>query len=165
MGSYLSIPFVSRKVIQLEPAKAVINGVEVSATVTSAETVEKMPLTPVSEEPKDEVKEEIKEEALPKVAEPKVAEALPEALPEAAKAFPEALPKVAEALPEAAKSLPKDDPMVVDFPPVNLKIQIPEDPLPDLSSGTVDRIPEFQGNTAPSHAMKKYNRRHRKHQN
>ena len=143
MGSYLSIPFVSRKVIQLEPAKAVINGVEVSATVTSAETVEKMPLTPVSEEPKDEVKEEIKEEALPKVAEP----------------------KVAEALPEAAKALPKDDPMVVDFPPVNLKIQIPEDPLPDLSSGTIDRIPEFQGNTAPSHAMKKYNRRHRKHQN
>jgi len=141
MGSYLSIPFVSRKVIQLEPAKAVINGVEVSATVISAETVEKMPLTPVSEESKDEVKEEIKEEALPKVAESKVAES-----------------KVAEAL-------PKDDPMVVDFPPVNLKIEIPEEPLPDLSSGTADRIPEFQGNTDPSHAMKKYNRRHRKHKN
>lgn len=155
MGSYLSIPFVSRKVIQLEPAKAVINGVEVSATVTSAETVEKMPLTPVSEEPKDEVKEEIKEEALPKVVEPKVVE------PKVA----EALPEAAKALPKVAEALPKDDPMVVDFPPVNLKINIPEDPLPDLSSGTVDRIPEFQGNTAPSHAMKKYNRRHRKHQN
>ena len=136
MGSYLSIPFVSRKIVQLEQVKPVINGVEVSATVTSVETVDKMPLTPVHEESKEDMKEEVNvAEALPKV-EPKVAEALP-----------------------------KDDPMVVDFPPVNLNIEIPVDPLPDLSSGAVDRIPEFQGNTAPSHAMKKYNRRHRKHQN
>jgi hypothetical protein len=139
MGTYLSIPFVSRKVVQLEQVKPVINGVEVSATVTSKETVDKMPLTPVHEESKEDMKEEVK--------------------------VAEALPKVAEALPKVAEALPKDDPMVVDFPPVNLKIKIPEDPLPDLSSGAVDRIPEFQGNTAPSHAMKKYNRRHRKHQN
>jgi len=146
MGSYLSIPFVSRKIVQLEQVKPVINGVEVSSTVTSKETVEKMPLTPVHEESNEDMKEEVKvAEALLKVA--------------------EALPKVAEALPKVAEALPKDDPMVVDFPPVNLKIKIPEDPLPDLSSGAVDRIPEFQGNTAPSHAMKKYNRRHRKHQN
>ena len=132
MGSYLSIPFVSRKIVQLEQVKPVINGVEVSATVTSVETVDKMPLTPVHEESKEDMKEEV---------------------------------KVAEALPKVAEALPKDDPMVVDFPPVNLNIEIPVDPLPDLSSGAVDRIPEFQGNTAPSHAMKKYNRRHRKHQN
>ena len=139
MGSYLSIPFVSRKIVQLEQVKPVINGVEVSATVTSVETVDKMPLTPVHEESKEDMKEEVK--------------------------VAEALPKVAEALPKVAEALPKDDPMVVDFPPVNLNIEIPVDPLPDLSSGAVDRIPEFQGNTAPSHAMKKYNRRHRKHQN
>ena len=139
MGSYLSIPFVSRKIVQLEQVKPVINGVEVSATVTSVETVDKMPLTPVHEESKEDMKEEVNEKKVE--------------------------PKVAEALPKVAEALPKDDPMVVDFPPVNLNIEIPVDPLPDLSSGAVDRIPEFQGNTAPSHAMKKYNRRHRKHQN
>jgi hypothetical protein len=129
MGTYLSIPFVSRKVVQLEQVKPVINGVEVSATVTSTATVERIPLTPVHEESKDDTKEEVKEEKV----EPKVT--------------------------------PKDDPMIVDFPPVNLKIEIPEEPLPDLSSGSVDRIPEFQGNTDSSHAIKKYNRRHRKHKN
>ena len=139
MGSYLSIPFVSRKIVQLEQVKPVINGVEVPSTVTSKETVEKMPLTPVHEESKEDMKEEVNEKKVE--------------------------PKVAEALPKVADALPKDDPMVVDFPPVNLNIEIPVDPLPDLSSGAVDRIPEFQGNTAPSHAMKKYNRRHRKHQN
>jgi hypothetical protein len=129
MGTYLSIPFVSRKVVQLEQVKPVINGVEVSATVTSTATVERIPLTPVHEESKDDTKEEVKDEKV----EPKVE--------------------------------PKDDPMIVDFPPVNLKIEIPEEPLPDLSSGSVDRIPEFQGNTDSSHAIKKYNRRHRKHKN
>ena len=129
MGTYLSIPFVSRKVVQLEQVKPVINGVEVSATVTSTATVERIPLTPVHEESKDDTKEEVKEEKV----EPKVT--------------------------------PKDDPMIVDFPPVNLKIEIPQEPLPDLSSGSVDRIPEFQGNTDSSHAIKKYNRRHRKHKN
>jgi len=132
MGTYLSIPFVSRKVVQLEQVKPVINGVEVSATVTSTATVERIPLTPVHEESKDDTIEEVKEEKV----EPKVAEVEP-----------------------------KDDPMIVDFPPVNLKIEIPEEPLPDLSSGSVDRIPEFQGNTDSSHAIKKYNRRHRKHKN
>ena len=133
MGTYLSIPFVSRKVVQLEQVKPVINGVEVSTTVTSTATVERIPLTPVHEESNDDTKEEVKEEKV----EPKVT------------------PKVE----------PKDDPMIVDFPPVNLKIEIPEEPLPDLSSGSVDRIPEFQGNTDSSHAIKKYNRRHRKHKN
>ena len=142
MGTYLSIPFASRKVVRVEPSKQE-NVVKKETDVpvdNSIEVIHSLPLSPIKEEPpveekKEEAKEEVKEEAKEEVKE--------------------------EA--EEKKEEVKDDPMEVDVPVINtLRIQVPV----DLSSEYTDRIPEFRNNSnSSSHAIKKYNRRHRKHNN
>jgi len=75
MGTYLSIPMVSRKVVHLEPAKQEVT-YEDGIVVLGSSIIEKMPMTPIHEEenlceaiPAEEVKpvEEAKsvEEAKP----------------------------------------------------------------------------------------------------
>ena len=132
MGTYLSIPYVSRKVVQLEQGKPVMEAhTEVAAhTEVKEKAAEETPsseeVTVIKDEnevPKEEKKEDKK---------------------------------------EATKEL-------VDFPPVNLSIVIPTEPsheeiAAEPPKGPVARIPEFQSNmNSESHAIKKFNRRHRKH--
>jgi len=129
MGTYLSIPYVSRKVVHLEPVKPIVLDLENTVTVIEAE---ERSLTPIVEEVKEEAKEEPVVELKEEKVEPKV--------------------EVKE---------------IVDFPPVNLKIIIPvettHDVVPESPKQSVARIPEFVPNTtSESHAVKKYNRRHRK---
>jgi len=142
MGTYLSIPFASRKVVRVEPSKQenVVKKETDAPVDNSIEVIHSLPLSPIKEEPPvEEKKEEAKEEAKEEVKE--------EAKEEA----------------EEKKEEVKDDPMEVDVPVINtLRIQVPV----DLSSEYTDRIPEFRNNSnSSSHAIKKYNRRHRKHNN
>jgi len=62
MGTYLSIPYVSRKVVHLEPVKPIALDLENTVTVIE---IEKRSLTPILEEVKEELIVEPKEE--PKV--------------------------------------------------------------------------------------------------
>ena len=112
MGSYVSIPFVSRKVVQLEPAKKK----QQEDVVTSAEK-EEVEVVEVEVEEKEEKKEE---------------------------------------------KVWNEDPMDVVLS--KLTIQIPEEsPLSVAPLAPAARVPEFRGTTdSESHAMKKFNRRHRK---
>jgi len=150
MGTYLSIPFASRKVVRVEPSKQenVVKKETDAPVDNSIEVIHSLPLSPIKEEPPVEEK---KEEAKEEVKEEKKEEAKEEAKEEVK----------AEA--EEKKEEVKDDPMEVDVPVINtLRIQVPV----DLSSEYTDRIPEFRNNSnSSSHAIKKYNRRHRKHNN
>ena len=128
MGTYISIPYVSRKVVHLEPVKPIAVDLENTITVIEAE---KQPLAPIVEEVKEELKEEPKEALMVEVKE----------------------------------ELPQNE--VVNFPPLNMKIMIPvettQEIVPEPTTGPVARIPEFIPNmNSESHAVKKFNRRHRK---
>jgi flagellar biosynthesis/type III secretory pathway protein FliH len=176
MGTYLSIPFASRKVVRVEPSKQenVVKKETDAPVDNSIEVIHSLPLSPIKEEPpveeppveeppveekkeeaKEEVKEEKKEEAKEEVKEEKKEEAKEEAKEE--------VKEEVKAEAEEKKEEVKDDPMEVDVPVINtLRIQVPV----DLSSEYTDRIPEFRNNSnSSSHAIKKYNRRHRKHNN
>ena len=146
MGTYLSIPFVSRKVIQIEPGKPVLSSGKGEAFVNQdvVNDVEKMPMTPIAED-----KEDIKE---------------------AIEIIKDTVEKAVEKAEVAKEVEKKEEEMIIS----NLRINIPADDVPEpvVSNPVVDeskveaRLPEFAGNiNSSSHAIKKFNRRHRKHQN
>ena len=129
MGAYLSIPYVSRKVVQLEQGK------------------------PEVKEENVEVIEEVIEEVSPMML-----------------TIPETIPDLSSTIEDEVKTKRPSTPVmshkeIVDFPP-KLTILIPESIVeaPHDRESPVARIPEFQGNTnSESLAIKKFNRRHRKH--
>ena len=135
MGTYISIPYVTRRSVHVEQSKPV--------TVQTTK-VDSIPEEEPKEEPKVEVKEEKKEE--PKVEEPKVEE-----------------PKVEE--PKAKNVIVEAEVVIPELLPKQLSVTIPSES--EVASGLSEqapRIPEFRGNmNSESHAIKKFNRRHRKH--
>ena len=147
MGTYISIPYVTRRSVSVEPSKPITKDstTDVDALLKverdKVEQVKEDINDDVKEEPKDAVKEEVKEEPTVK-EEPKV-EAKNEVI-DAEVVIPELLPK-------------------------RLSVTIPSEsnvaPEPSEKAIEVQRIPEFRGNmNSESHAIKKFNRRHRKHQ-
>ena len=149
MGTYISIPYVTRRSVYVEQSKPVTANTttEVEALL-KAEPLKEDVKDVVKEEPKEDVKEEPKEEVKIEAKEDVKEEPKVEAknvVIEAEKVIPELLPKR-----------------------LSIKIPSESDVLPDPSEKAVEvqRIPEFRGNmNSESHAIKKFNRRHRKHQN
>jgi len=174
MGTYLSIPFTSRKVLQVEPSpKAAVKRddlevkdgewvaggkdpadanplteeiiADLSRPLTPYEIDEisqktNMPMSPIHEEPKEETKEEDN----PKLW---VEESLCE------KELTDSMELIRSAMNHVALDVPYKE-EVVDKMEV-----IAEEPKVDAP-----RVPEFQPNVnSASHAIKKFNRRHRKH--
>jgi hypothetical protein len=138
MGTYISIPYVTRRSVRVEPSKPDVTVDTIAEPLVCEKEVKEEPKDDVKEEPKDEPKDDVKEE--PKE---EYKEELKNVVVEAEQIIPELLPK-------------------------RLSITIPSesDVLPDPSEKAVEvqRIPEFQGNmNSASHAIKKFNRRHRKH--
>lgn len=139
MGTYISIPYVTRRSVSVEPSKPDT----VHTTKVDSISEEDPKVEPVKEDVNDDVKEELKEEVKEEskiVEEPK--EEPKNNIIEAEVVIPELLPKqLSVTIPlesEVASGLPEQAP----------------------------RIPEFRGNmNSESHAVKKFNRRHRKHQN
>lgn len=139
MGTYISIPYVTRRSVSVEPSKPVT----VQTTKVDSIPEEESKVEPVKEEIKDDVKEEPKEAVKEDIKEePKIAEEPKNDVVEAEVVIPELLPK-------------------------QLSVTIPSES--EVASGLSEqapRIPEFRGNmNSESHAIKKFNRRHRKHQN
>lgn len=138
MGTYISIPYVTRRSVHVEQTKPVtVHTTKVDSIPEEEPKVEE----PKVEEPKVEQKEDVKDEIK---EEPKDEVKAKNEVVDAEVVIPELLPK-------------------------QLSISIPSesDVLPDPSEKPVEvqRIPEFQGNmNSESHAIKKFNRRHRKHQ-
>jgi hypothetical protein len=148
MGTYISIPYVTRRSMSVEPSKPVT--VQTTKVDSIPEVVKEEPkVEPVKEDIKDDVKEEPKEEVKEEVKEePKIVDA-PKEEPkndviEAEVVIPELLPK------RLSVTIPSENSVVPD---------------PSEKAIEVQRIPEFRGNmNSESHAIKKFNRRHRKHQ-
>ena len=191
MGTYLSIPFASRKVLQVEPSpKAAVKRddlevkdgewvaggkdpadvkplteeviADLSRPLTPYEIQElnekvNVPMSPIHEEQKEEVKEEKAEEQKEEVKEEKAEEQKEDQLEEQ----------------KDESSLDKElmDSMELDHIMKNIiinhneyKEDIIEEPKVPIVNVDVPRIPEFQPNVnSASHAIKKFNRRHRKH--
>jgi hypothetical protein len=137
MGTYISIPYVTRRSVHVEQSKPV---------TVHATKVDSIP---------EEVKEEPKVEE-PKVEEPKVEEPKVEVKEEAKEEVKEE-PKV-----EAKNEVIEAEVVIPELLPKQLSVTIPSE---TDSSEQAPRIPEFRGNmNSESHAIKKFNRRHRKHQ-
>ena len=139
MGTYISIPYVTRRSVSVEPSKPVT----VQTTKVDSIPEEESKVEPLKEEINDDVKEEPKEAVKEDVKEePKIVEEPKNDIIEAEVVIPELLPK-------------------------QLSVTIPSES--EVASGLSEqapRIPEFRGNmNSESHAIKKFNRRHRKHQN
>jgi hypothetical protein len=156
MGTYISIPYVTRRSVHVEQSKPVAVNTTTDAETLLKEEPKVDQKEDVAEKPKDDVKDElkedVKEEAKTDVEEPVETEAKEEPKTEAKNVIMEAEQVIPELLPK------------------QLSISIPSesDVLPDPSEkvAEVQRIPEFRGNmNSESHAIKKFNRRHRKHQN
>ena len=135
MGTYISIPYVTRRSVHVEQSKPVtVQTTKVDSIPEEEPKVEEPKVEePNVEEPKVDVKEELKEE-----------------------------PKAKNVIVEAEEVIP-------ELLPNRLSITIPSESIvvPDFSEKVImpPRIPEFQGNmNSESHAIKKFNRRHRKHQ-
>jgi len=111
MGTYLSVPFASRKVVHLEPSKQVKEANKLSADVNPQ--VQHLPLTPIHEEKTDEIEvlempqQEVKEQAKEEPKEPK---------------------EQKEKKTEEPKEEPKEQKEETREPP-KLTIQIPEEPV------------------------------------
>ena len=153
MGTYISIPYVTRRSVSVEPSKPVT--VQTTKVDSIPEVVKEEPkVEPVKEDIKDDVKEEPKEEVKEDV---KVEE-----------------PKEESKTVEKPKEEPKNDVIeaevvIPELLPKRLSVTIPSEnsvvPDPSEKAIEVQRIPEFRGNmNSESHAIKKFNRRHRKHQ-
>ena len=193
MGTYLSIPFASRKVLQVEPSpKAAVKRddlevkdgewvaggkdpadvkplteeviADLSRPLTPYEIQElnekvNVPMSPIHEEQLEEKKEEVKEEVKEEQAEEQKEEQAEEQKEDQLEEQKEQKDK---------SSLDKElmVSMELDHIMKNIiinhneyKEDIIEEPKAD-----VPRIPEFQPNVnSASHAIKKFNRRHRKH--
>ena len=109
MGTYLSIPLVSRKVVHLEPAKQEVT-YEDGIVVLGSSMIEKMPMTPIHEE---NVCDEMPAEEKP-VEEAKPAE--------------EAKPIEEVKVVDEAKLADEKVDQIADMILSKLTIQIPEDP-------------------------------------
>jgi len=178
MGTYLSIPFASRKVLQVEPSPKVavkrddlevkdgewVAGgkdpadikplteeviADLSRPLTPYEIQElnekvNVPMSPIHEEQKEEVKEEQKDEAK---EEQKDEASLDKELMDSMELDHNIMKNIIINHNEY-----KEDKMDVE------ELNVP------IAHVDVPRIPEFQPNVnSASHAIKKFNRRHRKH--
>jgi hypothetical protein len=150
MGTYISIPYVTRRSVHVEQSKPVtVQTTDVEALLKEEPKVEE----PKVEEPKvEEPKVEEPKVEEPKVEEPKVEE-----------------PKVEEPKVEAKNVIVEAEELIPELLPKQLSVTIPSESeaIPNFSEKVImpPRIPEFQGNmNSESHAIKKFNRRHRKHQ-
>jgi hypothetical protein len=147
MGTYISIPYVTRRSVHVEQSKPVTMNTttDVEALLKEEPKVEQKAdvKDDVKEEPKEDVKEELKETTVTEIKEePK--EVAKNVIVEAEQVIPELLPK------QLSISIPSESEAVPD---------------PSEKAVEVQRIPEFRGNmNSASHAIKKFNRRHRKHQ-
>ena len=131
MGTYISIPYVTRRSVHVEQSKPVtVQTTKVDSIPEEEPKVEEPKVEePKVEEPNVDVKEELKEEPKAK-----------NVIVEAEEVIPELLPK-------------------------QLSVTIPSESEVSDHAEQAPRIPEFQGNmNSESHAIKKFNRRHRKHQ-
>ena len=142
MGTYISIPYVTRRSVHVEQSKPV--------TVQT---------TKVDSIPEEEPKVEEPKVEEPKVEEPKVEEQKEDVKEE---------PKV-ELKEEPKNDIIEAEVVMPELLPKQLSITIPSEnsvvPEPSEKTIEVQRIPEFRGNmNSESHAIKKFNRRHRKHQ-
>ena len=137
MGTYLSIPLVSRKVVHLEPAKQEVT-YEDGIVVLGSSIIEKMPMTPIHEENAcDEMPAEEKPVEEKPVEEAKHAE--------------EAKPIEEVKVVDEAKLADEKVDQIADMILSKLTIQIPEDPpLPKVEP-------------VKSEPTRKSNRRQRKH--
>jgi hypothetical protein len=180
MGTYLSIPFASRKVLQVEPSpKATVKRddlevkdgewvaggkdpadvsplteeviADLSRPLTPYEINDfndkvNVPMSPIHEE-KEEVKEEVKEEEKEEKEEVKPTLCVVESHDKDLLDSMEMIHNVMKNVIIDRNEYKEDKMDVVEEP----KIEVP-------------RIPEFQPNmNSASHAIKKFNRRHRKH--
>ena len=139
MGTYISIPYVTRRSVHVEQSKPV--------------TVQTTKVDSIPEEVKEEPKAEEPKVEEPKVEEPKVEE-------------PKVEPKV-ETKQETKNEVIEAEVVIPELLPKQLSVTIPsESETASDPSEQAPRIPEFRGNmNSESHAIKKFNRRHRKHQN
>lgn len=136
MGTYISIPYVTRRSVHVEQSKPVVANTTTDVEALLKEEPKVEPKVDIKEEVKEEIKDVVKEE-------PK--EVAKNVIVEAEVVIPELLPK------QLSVTIPSESEAVPDF---SEKVIVPP------------RIPEFQGNmNSESHAIKKFNRRHRKHQN
>ncbi len=173
MGTYISIPYVTRRSVHIEPSKP---NITVDNTVAPL-VCDEVKKEEVKEVTKDEDKEKVEEESKEKVA---IKEEAKDAVKEEVKDKEVAVAvkeevkdkEVAVAVKEEVKDkeVAVAEQVIPELLPKRLSITIPSERelLPDLSEKVVEapRIPEFQGNmNSASHAIKKFNRRHRKHQN
>lgn len=150
MGTYISIPYVTRRSVSVEPSKPITKDstTDVDALLkVERDKVERDKVEPKVEPVKEEINDDVKEE-----------------------------PK--EGVKEDVKDVPKEEPkndvieaevVIPELLPKRLSVTIPSESsvVPDPSEKTIEvqRIPEFRGNmNSESHAIKKFNRRHRKHQ-
>ena len=145
MGTYISIPYVTRRSVSVEPSKPITK--DSTTDVDALLKVEQDKVEPKVEPVKEEIKDDVKEE-----------------------------PK--EGVKEDVKEVPKEEPkndvieaevVIPELLPKRLSVTIPSESsvVPDPSEKMIEvqRIPEFRGNmNSESHAIKKFNRRHRKHQ-
>ena len=156
MGTYLSIPLISRKVVHLEPAKQQVT-YEDGIVVLGSSMIEKMPMTPIHEE---NVCDEMPAEEAPPAEEAKHAEEvklIEEAKPAEAKPAEEAKlieeAKPAEEVVDEAKLADEKIDQIADMILSKLTIQIPEDP------------PLPKPEPVKPEPTRKSNRRQRKHNN
>ena len=156
MGTYISIPYVTRRSVYVEQSKPVT----VDTTNVESLLKEEPKVEPKVEEPK--VEEPTVEE--PKVEEPKVEEPKEDVNDDAKVTT---VTEVKEE-PKAKNVIVEAEEVIPELLPKQLSVTIPSESeaIPDFSEKVIvpPRIPEFQGNmNSESHAIKKFNRRHRKH--
>jgi len=148
MGAYLSIPYVSRKTVECEPASKQNSTEQVTAEVkeeSKMPEVQETVVEPVLPEVKDE--EEKKEEKEEKKEEKKEEEK------------EERKKQLAK---ETQKEVMEIEVMMRKVNVSQLSITIPES-IPEEEATPAIRAPEFRGQfNSESHAIKKYNKRHRK---
>lgn len=151
MGTYISIPYVTRRSVYVEQSKPVT--VDTTKVDSIPEVVKEEPKV---EEPK--VEEPTVEE--PKVEEPKVEEPKEDVKDEAKETT---VTEVKEE-PKAKNVIVEAEEVIPELLPKQLSVTIPSESEVSDHAEQAPRIPEFQGNmNSESHAIKKFNRRHRKH--
>jgi len=171
MGTYISIPYVTRRSVHVEQSKPVT--VQTTKVDSIPEEVKEEPKVeepkveePKVEEPKvEEPKVEEPKVEEPKVEEPKVEEPKAEE-PKVENPTVEVKEEPKEELKvEAKNEIVEAEVIIPELLPKQLSVTIPSES--EVASGLSEqapRIPEFRGNmNSESHAIKKFNRRHRKH--
>ena len=147
MAAYISVPFVAKKTVACEPVskqestEQVMPEVkaEVKEEVASVMVEEKIvEAVSIKEEPKEEPKEEVKEELSEERRQQLVKETLKDCM------------EIEATMAKVGMS--------------ELRINVPEEDAPIVEHVAVTRAPEFVGQfNSESHAVKKFNKKHRKH--